>query len=235
MLRRTVRRLCAPPPRDPFVVLGVPPTATADEIKKAHRRLALLFHPDTPKTGNKVQFQEVQAAFDLVKDGNYKPQPPPSGADLSGAWKGRAYDTPGSTAENYVAGTPRVQAIVRLVLLWCGAFVVLRFALLAVFPPRSHRQAPRIEELMKSAPSQPRPAQQPPQPTPFGFAAPFAAPNRGVQPIPNTATPGSDAGYATLFAQPSDSSSVFRFDSGDAAGAGQDASRNSADYFNSRR
>jgi DnaJ-domain-containing protein 1 len=31
---------------DPYTVLGVPPSATWEEIMKAHRRLAKMFHPD---------------------------------------------------------------------------------------------------------------------------------------------------------------------------------------------
>ena len=44
----------------------MPPTATQDEIKKAHRRLALRLHPD--KGGDAEKFKEVNEAYDVLKD-----------------------------------------------------------------------------------------------------------------------------------------------------------------------
>jgi DnaJ-class molecular chaperone len=56
--------------RDPYQELGVPRTATADEIRKAFRKLAKENHPDT-NPGNKSaeeRFKKVSAAFDIVGD-----------------------------------------------------------------------------------------------------------------------------------------------------------------------
>jgi len=56
-------------PRDPYEVLGVPRTATADQIREAHRKLAKKFHPDLNKTPEAATtFKEVQEAYDLLSD-----------------------------------------------------------------------------------------------------------------------------------------------------------------------
>ena len=55
---------------DPYKTLGVSPGASADEIKKAYRKLAKKLHPDV-NPGNKrveTQFKEATAAYDLLSD-----------------------------------------------------------------------------------------------------------------------------------------------------------------------
>jgi curved DNA-binding protein CbpA len=51
---------------DPYELLGVSRLATAEEIKKAFRRAALVHHPD--KGGDAAKFGEVRAAYDLLSD-----------------------------------------------------------------------------------------------------------------------------------------------------------------------
>ena len=55
--------------RDYYEVLGVPKSASADDVKKAHRRLARKLHPDVNKeTGASAKFAEVQEAYDVLSD-----------------------------------------------------------------------------------------------------------------------------------------------------------------------
>src|SRR6476620_946974 len=56
--------------RDPYTVLGVSKSASADEIKKAFRRLAKKFHPDQNKTDPKAKekFAEANAAYEILGD-----------------------------------------------------------------------------------------------------------------------------------------------------------------------
>ncbi len=54
--------------RDPYEVLGVPRTASQDEVKKAYRRLAKRLHPDANKNDAKaaVKFAEITAAYEIL-------------------------------------------------------------------------------------------------------------------------------------------------------------------------
>jgi len=57
-------------PRDYYEILGVPRTASADEIKKAHRKLVRKFHPDVNKNNAAAteKFKEAQTAYDVLSD-----------------------------------------------------------------------------------------------------------------------------------------------------------------------
>lgn len=56
--------------RDPYDVLGVSRTDTADAIKQAYRKLAKQYHPDLHPGDAAIEtkFKEVSAAYDLLSD-----------------------------------------------------------------------------------------------------------------------------------------------------------------------
>ena len=54
---------------DPYAILGVPPTATLPECRRAYLRLSVSMHPDRnhhPRAHD--QFCQLQRAWDMVKD-----------------------------------------------------------------------------------------------------------------------------------------------------------------------
>ncbi len=91
--------------KDYYSVLGVPRNASEEDIKKAFRKLARQYHPDTAKPKDKAaaeeKFKEINEAYDVLSDPEKRRrydelgadwehgggfQPPPGGA--GGAWRG---------------------------------------------------------------------------------------------------------------------------------------------------
>ena len=60
--------------KDPYQVLGIPPTATDEEVKEAYRKLARKYHPDNYNADNPLadlateKMQEVNEAYDAIKN-----------------------------------------------------------------------------------------------------------------------------------------------------------------------
>ena len=56
--------------RSPYDVLGVPRTATDDEVKKAYRKLARENHPDANQgdAAAEERFKEIQSAYDVLSE-----------------------------------------------------------------------------------------------------------------------------------------------------------------------
>ncbi len=77
--------------KDYYESLGVPRTATQDEIRKAYRKLARKYHPDVNKNpGSEAKFKEVAEAHEVLSDAD----------------KRKKYDTLGSNWQNGQDFTP---------------------------------------------------------------------------------------------------------------------------------
>jgi curved DNA-binding protein CbpA len=68
-----------------YSILGVPSSATADELKKAYRKKAMVHHPD--KGGNAEEFKKVNNAYHLISTGktshNYSSSTGTSESDMT--------------------------------------------------------------------------------------------------------------------------------------------------------
>src|SRR5580704_16359194 len=110
--------------RDYYQTLGLQRSASADDIRKAYRRLARKYHPDVSKEADALErFKQMQEAYEVLKDPkkraaydqlgeNWKQgeqfRPPPdfgAGFDFNQARRGRAhaggFAGPGGTEHNF--------------------------------------------------------------------------------------------------------------------------------------
>ncbi|CAO3419249.1 DnaJ C-terminal domain-containing protein [Azospirillum doebereinerae] len=103
--------------RDPYSVLGVSRSASAEDIKKAYRKLAKQHHPDLKPgdAANEERFKEISAAYTLLSDTEKRAKFDRGEIDSSGqdrhagfgsrshAGRGRAYS--GSADDSFFSST----------------------------------------------------------------------------------------------------------------------------------
>ncbi len=79
--------------KDYYEVLGVPRSATADEIKKAFRKLARVHHPDVAKDkkAGEKKFKEINEAYEVLSDAEKRAKYDQLGANWD---KGPQYQAP---------------------------------------------------------------------------------------------------------------------------------------------
>lgn len=85
--------------RDYYQILGVARTASAEEIKKAYRRLARKYHPDVSKEKDaEAHFKQVQEAYEVLKD----PEKRAAYDQLGSEWKsGQQFRPPPDWASGF--------------------------------------------------------------------------------------------------------------------------------------
>jgi molecular chaperone DnaJ len=83
--------------KDYYKILGVPKSATKDEVKKAYRKLAMQYHPDR-NPGDKVseeKFKEAAQAYEVLSDDAKRQQYDQVGhdrfQDMSFRWRASRY------------------------------------------------------------------------------------------------------------------------------------------------
>lgn len=91
--------MAAPGKKDYYEVLGVGRGASADEIKKAYRKLTRQYHPDANKgdSSAEAKYKEINEAYEVLSDPDKRAQydqfgfvgdMPPGGADFGGGFQG---------------------------------------------------------------------------------------------------------------------------------------------------
>jgi molecular chaperone DnaJ len=89
--------------RDYYEILGVPKGATADEIKKAYRKVAMQYHPDRNPGDKQAEekFKEAAEAYEVLSDQDKRAQYDRFGhAGVSGAGRGGFNGGPGMNMDD---------------------------------------------------------------------------------------------------------------------------------------
>src|ERR671916_153862 len=82
-----------PAVKDPYKALGVERKASADEIKKAYRKLARQYHPDRNPgdEGAEERFKEIQEAYSILSDPDKRKQYDSGGGIFGGGFPGGGF------------------------------------------------------------------------------------------------------------------------------------------------
>src|SRR5687767_11617092 len=76
-------------PGDHYKTLGVDRKASQDDIKKAYRKLARQYHPDTNKdAGAEERFKQISEAYDVLGDPEKRKRYDRGGGVFGGPWGG---------------------------------------------------------------------------------------------------------------------------------------------------
>ena len=100
--------------RDPYQVLGVPSTATDEEVKKAYRDLARKYHPDNYHDNPladlaQERMKEINEAYEAVQ--SQRKAQRSGGYSASGAGYGTGYGGYQSAYQGSYQGSSRYQRV----------------------------------------------------------------------------------------------------------------------------